>query len=351
MTSKFFQSQAYFQSRFDVVGRRMGFHATNLEDWRVWRHDLLGKLHELLGLDRMIPCPANPRITEEIQCDGYSRQRVEIDTEPGVTMPLYVLIPDDAHRPLPPIIAAHGHLSGGKISPAGVTEIPGVGEAVLNYNYDYGVKCAQRGYIVFCPDARGMGERRESMYEGPESFFGRSCDQLTNMAVPLGITVIGMWTWDLMRLLDYIETRPDSQGHEIGSIGLSGGGLQTLYLAAIDERVAVAVVSGYFYGVRDSLISLCCCDCNYVPHLWEYIDIGDLAALIAPRPLLIETGTQDELNGARGLPNVIEQVEIARRAYGMLEAPDHLSHDIFEGGHRWNGIKAYPWLDHWLKHG
>ncbi len=351
MTPHFFQSQAYFQARYDTVGRRMGFHATNLEEWRVWKHDLLGILHELLGLDRMIPCQATPRITEEIQCDGYCRQRVEIDTEPGVTMPLYVLIPNEAHGPLPPLIAAHGHLSGGKISPAGVTEIPGVSEAVLQFNYDYGVKCAQRGYLVFCPDARGMGERRESLYEAPESFFSRSCDQLTNMAVPLGITVIGMWTWDLMRLLDYIQTRPECQGQEIGCIGLSGGGLQTLYLAALDERVACAVVSGYFYGVRDSLLSLCCCDCNYVPHLWKYIDMGDLAALIAPRPLLIETGTQDELNGARGILNVLEQVEIARRAYGMLETPDHLYHDIFEGEHRWNGIQAYPWLDRWLRSG
>jgi dienelactone hydrolase len=349
MSGELFQTKAYFEARFDAIGRRLGFKAKTEEEWHTWRHALSGTLHQLLGLGHMLPCPLNPRKTEEVQQDGYRRLRVEIDTEPGVTMPLYVLYPDGATGSLVPIIAAHGHLSGGKISPAGVTEIPGVAEAVSEFNYDYGVKCAQQGYLVFCPDARGMGERRESNYESPELAMSRSCDQLTNMAIPLGMTVIGMWTWDLMRLLDYIHTWPECQGQPVGCIGLSGGGLQTLYLAALDERVACAVVSGYFYGVRDSLLDLCCCDCNYVPHLWEYIDMGDLGAMIAPRPLLIESGTQDDLNGPRGIVNAIEQVEITRQAYRLHNVQDRLRHDIFEGAHRWHGELAYPWLDRWLR--
>ncbi len=349
MTQKFFQTRAYFEARFDQVGRSQGFKAASREEWRTWQQDLRATLHRLLGLERMLPAPLNPRLTEEVQREGYRRQRVEIDTEPGVTMPLYVLIPDRAQAPLIPLIAAHGHESGGKLSPAGVTEIPRVAEQVRQYNYDYGVKCAQSGYLVFCPDARGMGERRESLYESDEFLLGRSCDQLANMALPLGMTVAGMWTWDLMRLLDYIQTWPPCQGQPIGCIGLSGGGLQTLYLSALDERVACAVVSGYFYGAKNALLDLPNCDCNYVPHLWEYADLGDLAALIAPRPLLIETGDHDYLNGSRGLSNVLEQYEITRQAYTLLGVPAKLSHDIFAGEHRWNGKMAYPWLDRWLK--
>ena len=86
---------------------------------------------------------------------------------------------------------------------------------------------------------------------------------------------------------------------------LSGGGLQTLCLAALDERVACAVISGYMYGVEDSLLHLSGNrDCNYIPHLWESADMGDVAALIAPRPLLIEAARQDPLNGPRGMDNV-----------------------------------------------
>jgi dienelactone hydrolase len=152
-----------------------------------------------------------------------------------------------------------------------------------------------------------------------------------------------------MRLIDYVETRPDCDPARLGCAGLSGGGLQTLWLAALDERVRCAVVSGYFYGVRDSLLELCDnCSCNYVPHLWETADMGDIGALIAPRPLLIETGSQDGLNGARGVENVTEQVAVTARAYALLGAPDRLAHSIFEGEHRWHGVEAIPWLTRWL---
>ena len=77
--------------------------------------------------------------------------------------------------------------------------------------------------------------------------------------------------------------------------------------------------------------------------------MGDLGALIAPRPLLIETGDQDPLNGPRGLANVREQFDIMRSAYDLLGVPEKVSHDIFEGGHRWHGTAAQDWLDRWLR--
>jgi dienelactone hydrolase len=349
MSETYYQTEQYFNQRFAVVARQMAFKAATVDAMRVWKHDLRGILRTLMGLEHMVPCPLNSRITGEVQCDGYRRQRVEIDTEPGVTMPMYVLIPDGEHTSLPPVLAAHGHDGGGKVAVAGIDENPIVRKRMQHYNYDYGVKCAQRGYIVFCPDARGFGERRESNSVGDENVLNSSCSQLTNRALSLGMCVAGMWTWDLMRLLDYIQTRPECQGRAIGCIGLSGGGLQILYLAALDERVACAVSSGYFYGMRDSLLGICCCDCNYVPHLMEYVDMGDLACLIAPRPFLVESGTLDDLNGVRGIINAVEQVDIARRAYKLLGAPERIYHDIFEGEHRWNGVYAYPWLDRWLK--
>jgi hypothetical protein len=169
------------------------------------------------------------------------------------------------------------------------------------------------------------------------------------MAVPLGQTVTGMWVWDLMRLIDYIETREDCISECIGCAGLSGGGLQTLWAAALDERISCSVISGYFYGYKQSLLEMPdACSCNYVPRLWEKVDMGDIGALIAPRPLLIETGNQDELNGREGIGNVIPQVEITKKAYSLYKAEENLYHHIFNGGHRWNGEKAVPWLIKWL---
>ncbi|MBN1642209.1 MAG: hypothetical protein JXA09_13320 [Anaerolineae bacterium] len=214
------------------------------------------------------------------------------------------------------------------------------------------MQLVRQGFVVLCPDARGFGERREWPRQGDtdDLVLGGSCEVLNHMAMPLGQTVTGMWTWDLMRLIDYAETRADCDAGRLGCAGLSGGGLQTLWLAALDERVRCAVVSGYFYGYRDSLLVLCGnCSCNYVPHLWETADMGDIGALIAPRPLLIETGSRDALNGARGLENVVEQVAIAQRAYDLLGTPDLLAHSVFEGEHRWHGVEAIPWLVRWLK--
>lgn len=348
--TQLFQTEHYFKNRFRNARRSLSFQATSLEDWQFWRQALRSKIRELQGINRLLPTPPNPKITETVQCDGYKRERVEIDTEPGVTMPFYVLIPDDLSGTAPAVVAPHGHASGGKYAVAGRRDIPEVRGTIEQHNYDYGVQAVSRGYVVFCPDARGFGERRESFSANPDQILNSSCHQLAHMSLPLGLTVAGMWTWDLMVLLDYIETRPEVQGQKIGCIGLSGGGLQILWLAALDERVACSVISGYFYGVDDSLLHLSNnCDCNYIPHMWENADMGDVAALIAPRPLLIESARQDDLNGPRGIANVLEQYAITEKAYKLLDAPERLAHDAFDGGHVWHGTVAFDWLDRWLQ--
>ena len=351
--TNFYTSQAFIKERFDVVNRKMGFKAKTCEEWVIWRSELRGVLSDLLGLGRMTPTAPNPRITERVQCDCYIRERVELDTEPGVTMTLYALVPDAVNTgkaTAPAIIAAHGHDSAGKLPVAGVADNPGVAERIATYRYNYGEVAAQHGYVVFCPDARGFGERRETQTQSTDQLFNSSCRQLAHMGLPLGLTVTGMWTWDLMRLLDYIGTRSECAGQKTGCIGLSGGGLQTLWLSALDERVSCAIDSGYFYGVKDSLLHLSDnCDCNYVPHLWEMADMGDLGALIAPRPFMVETGDADPLNGPRGVANVVEQVAIAESAYRLLGAPERISVDVFHGPHRWNGEKTLAWLDRWLR--
>lgn len=345
-----YQTEAYFHQRFREVGRSHAFHAQTEADWRIWRANLRARLCETTGLHRMVPTAMNPRLTETIECDGYIRQHMEIDTEPGVTMPVYVLIPDDVVDDAAVIIACHGHGGEGKRSVAGVADDRAARERIDQYNYDYGVQCVRRGHIVFCPDARGFGERRESLSAADEQRFDSSCRQLAHMALPLGLTVIGMWIWDLQVLLTYIQSLPDAAGRRIGCIGLSGGGYQALWLAALDDRVDCAVVSGYFYGVEDSLLHLAGnCDCNYVPHLWETADMGDIAALLAPRPLLIETARQDSLNGPRGVENVDEQYAITERVYRLLDVSDRLARDTFDGGHEWHGVVVQEWLDRWLR--
>jgi len=338
---------SYMQQRFKNVARKDGFRAENIPEFKVWKENLGNLLRDITGYNTMIPAPLTPKITEEVKFDDYLRQRVEIQTEPGVIMPLYVLIPHHISPPYPVILAPHGHGSGGKSAVAGCREDPIIAHAIDHFNYDYGLQFVLEGFITFCPDARGFGERQE--FASKEDICSSSCQWINNMAIPLGQTVTGMWTWDLHRLIDYIETREDCDSTRIGSAGLSGGALQTLWAAALDDRIKCSILSGYFYGYKEALLDRYTnCSCNYVPHLFECIDMGDLGALIAPRPLLIESGTRDPLNGASGLENVKSQIKIAKRAYHLFNAEDALKNVVFDGEHRWDGKQSVKWMNQWL---
>ena len=308
------------------------------------------RLAARLGLPRFERCALNPRkLSETLLGDGLVREEWRIRTEREVWMPFSLLVPRGVRGRFPAVICPHGHGSAGKWMTSGRRDLPAMRPIIAKYRGDYGLEIARRGFVVACPDARGFGERREPAIQGdratPDLFHRHSCHHLTLSGGPLGLSVQGMWTWDLMRLLDFLERDPRVDAARLGCAGLSGGGLQTLDLAALDPRVKAAVVSGYFYGVRESLlVQNFNCMCNMVPGLWEDFDMGDLGALVAPRGLFIETGDRDTLNGKSGVANTRSQVRIARRAYRALGRPGEICQHVFRGKHRWDGKLSIPWL-------
>lgn len=349
---QYYTSMEHLMKVFDKRGRQKAFHATNLEEYKVWKEEVRKILWDITGLKYMETCPLMPQLMESVKLEGMVRQKMLIQVEPDVWMPFYILIPDEPLKregKLQVMLAPHGHSSAGKEAIAGNDSILAVADAIKRFNYAYGLEMAKKGYVVFCPDARGFGERREKAKQSDkeEDFLNSTCFHLAHMAIPLGETVIGMCTWDLMRLVDYIETRDDLDASHIGCIGFSGGGMQGLWLAAMDDRISYTMISGYFYGYKDSLLERNGnCSCNYVPHLWEYVDMGDLGALIAPRPFMVESGTKDHLNGKRGILNVQEQVDITRKAYSLFGKEDYLVHCIGESEHRWQALKIDEFLEH-----
>lgn len=329
------------EKRMMTKGRQDGFGAKTPDDYREWSTRLRGILSGLIGLQNMSPCPLQAKTLERVKVeDGIVREKVIIEVEQDVWMPVYILIPPKVKEvPIPCFIASPGHLGGGKYSVAGRRDIPAIREAIDRFHYDYGMQMAKLGYVAFCPDCRGFGERREQALQKDteDAFLNSTCFQLAHMAEPLGQTVIGMCTWDLMRLIDYISERNEWKCEKVGCLGFSGGGMQTLWASAMDERIGISVISGYMYGYRDSLLTLNGnCSCNYVPGLWMHADMGDIAALLAPNPLMIQSCREDNLNGPRGLDNVYEQVDIIRSAYRLLGHEDRVYHDIRPGGHCWH---------------
>ena len=348
MGTKFYTAREHLLKLMKDSPRKLALNTGSVQEYQAWKETLRTKIRELLGLSVMQPAAPNPQTLESVKMDGYTRFKMTIDTEPDVTMPFYALVPDGlkAGERRPAILAAHGHGSFGKDAVANNPAFPELAGSIKSFDYGYGEAAAKAGFVVFCPDARGFGERREkyNQEDTPDHKLSSSCAYLNVLAMGIGTNVAGMWTWDLMRLVDYAQSRDDVDADRVGCIGLSGGGLQTLWLSALDERVKCAVISGYFYGFGDSIQDMMNCACNYIPHMWEYCDIGEVGALIAPRPLLIETGTQDGLNGPRNLDNVLPYVDQVREAYGLLGAYGNIYHDIFEGPHKWNGVHAIPWI-------
>lgn len=351
MSKVYYDARKHYDGRFKRELRAMALPAGARSPRAVnaWSRRARAKFAEIIGLNKMTPVAPKAKCDGSVDCGDYVREHWLMQTERDIIMPFYVLKPKAVKPPYSAIICPHGHGSGGKLCPAGVKEFsPEIAKSIVDHNYDYGVQAARAGLLAFCPDARGFGERQE--VEMRDNILDSSCRLLQMMAIPLGISVQGMWTFDLMRLADYILSRRDVMPGRLGCAGLSGGGLQTLAFSAIDTRVTCSVISGYFYGARESLLNMPgCCLCNMVPHLWENLDMGDVGALIAPRPLLIETGDEDGLNGVSNVKNVLPQVATTRQAYKAFGAADHLYHDIFHGPHKWHGVNAIPWLAKWLK--
>ena len=344
----YYSSEEYFKKKFDDSYRPFSFRSTNSAEYAKWKNDFRFKLKNLLGFDKMSCCALEPKSLGVEKMDGYTREKMIIHTEPGIEMTFYLLKPDNAKpgEKLPVIIAPHGHGSNGKSAVCGDDKGSQlIKDTIKRYNYTYGIEFAKRGFMVLAPDARGFGERMEKYVQNdPEKVLASSCTFLNSMANPLGLCVTGMWTWDLIRLTDYVFSRDDTDKNRVNCGGLSGGGLQTLWLAAMDERVKNVIISGYFYGYKQSILEMQCCSCNYVPGLWENADIGDICSLIANRGVFIETGDIDDLNGKDGLNNIYPQLEIVKKAARLFNNEENIVHHVFNGPHKWCGEKSVPWM-------
>jgi dienelactone hydrolase len=346
---KFYTSERALERHFKERALTGRFRGSGRAAAVAWQKKSRAKLSESLGLQHFKACPPAAKKVRGIKLDGLTREEWLFQSERDVWVPFYLFVPDDRKVKTPLVLCPHGHGSAGKWSPGGRHDIAEMPEVIARYNYDYGVTIARLGFITACPDARGFGERREPGRQNdladPGLLTTQSCHELTLAGAPLGLTVQGMWTWDLMALVNLLSRDARIDAKRVACAGLSGGGLQTLNLAAIDTRIKAAVVSGYFYGVRESLqVKNGNCMCNLVPGLWEHFDMGDIGALIAPRALLVESGDADSLNGRSNLANVRSQISVTRKIYAQLSAVDRFEHAVFKGQHRWDGTRALPWL-------
>ena len=172
-----------------------------------------------------------------------------------------------------------------------------------------------------------------------------SCQPSSGAAFLLGHTMVGWRVYDAIRSYDYLSTRPDVDMERLGIMGISGGGTTSFYTAALDQRVKVAVVSGYFNTFKDSILSISHCIDNYIPNVLKYAEMYDIAGLIAPRALFVESGTEDTIFP---IDATRSSYEYAKEIFKIFNAEDKLDIEIFEAGHSFYGIKAFQFLKHVL---
>jgi dienelactone hydrolase len=299
--------------------------------YKEWKEEIRAKFVALTGLDKIAQntCPLNFQIEKEEKKDGYKQIRFTFNSEIGETVPCYLLIPDAGKEKYPVAITMQGHSSGFHNS---ISEPKNENE--IEYACGRGafaVQAVKNGYIALAIEQRGMGERLTKLESRGA---GQLCRHASMRALLLGRTILGERIWDIHKAIDVLgEYFPQCDMDKILITGNSGGGTATYYSACYDERIKMAIPSCAVCSYIESIGYTWHCSCNYVPNAAKYFDMGELAALIAPRKLLLSNGQIDHIfhiEGTREVYSVIEKIYKKAGAEGQCELYEHPKGHFFD---------------------
>lgn len=308
------QYQAFMQKQAAELRKNDKAPGTT-DEWAKLEIELRKNLFTAWGGDACFlpkPCDLDPQQHGEVlKRDGYTVERITIQTRPGVRMTCNLYIPDAAkQKPAPAILQVHGHWKGAKQDP--VVQSRCIGAAKL-------------GFVVLCVDAFGAGERGVGTALG--EYHG---DMTAATLLPLGTPLSGLQVYENMRAVDYLETRPEVDKTKIGITGASGGGNQTMYAGAWDKRFK-AVMPVCSVGNYQAYLHTACCMCEVVPGALTFTEEWAVLALTAPRALCVVNATKDSIQFSVG--EAKKSLALTAPVYKLTGKPDNLVHAIFEGPH------------------
>src|SRR6266513_2011820 len=307
---------------------------------------VVAELWKMLGgpLDRT---PSNARVTGTVQRTGYRIEKVTFESRPRLYVTANLYVPAGTGRG-PAILSPLGHSVNGKAWPS--------------YQKLFS-NLARKGYVVLAYDPFGQGERIEFPGSRPgQSALGGGTSEheyAGRRLILLGANFGLFRAWDGIRGIDYLLTRAEVDPDRIGCCGQSGGGTLTQFLAALDSRIRVAVVS---MGTTENLAhdnaeppgSADDAEQNIVPALAHGIDRADLLYAFAPKPLLITVTLHDagHTYSPEYVASSLELVEEYKRAYSLLAADDRLSLQVTteQHGYVYEMRRAtYAWFNRWFE--
>jgi dienelactone hydrolase len=334
-----FDPVAYTLDLYSAAPRRLRFDARTRPQAEEWQKRLREKVVELVGGFPADRSPLRPVTLETRTFPGYRREKIVFDSRPGVSVLAYVLMPEKAKKPAATMICVPGH---GR----GVDDIVGIDDQgrdrtdKAGYQHDFAIQVAEAGMAAVAIEPMAFGCRRDAI-TAKKGLSASACQPAAGGALLVGQTMLGWRVWDVMRTIDYIETRSDLDSARIGCMGISGGGTVTLFSTALEPRLRTALVSGYLNTFRDSVGSLSHCIDNYVPGILNWAEVYDIAGLIAPRPLFVESGEKDNIFPIRAS---VESFNKVREIYTVFGATNRVEQEVFPDEHSFWGKRGIPFL-------
>ncbi|WP_458412795.1 alpha/beta hydrolase [Schinkia sp. CFF1] len=319
------------------------FDSSNLAEWNLEKEEIKHNINNFLGKSPKNKVALDSKILSKEDMGGYTRTKVSYKVEKNEVVTAYLLVPKNLEKPSPTVLALHQTTKDGKNEVVGITN---------NKEMNYGEELVNQGFIVLAPDALSAGERIFKGYKEYESkpFYENNPNW----------SMIGKAIWDNQRAIDYLMKLDIVDKDNIMVMGHSEGAVDSLFLAAFDERIsAVALNCGLstisgdpnpYKWSRDSWFIA-------IPTLKEYFERGEIpfdfheiVALVAPRPMISFSASEDSV-----FPHYQGVFEISKQAskiYGLYNKKENLDIYVFNGEHSFpdnNKILMYNWLKEHVK--
>lgn len=329
--------EAYFEDEVSKLETACLADINSREDWLEKRDSYRKQLREMWGL----PSWGRPErgdlratVTRITEHDGFTVENLHFQALPGLYVTGNFYLPKKRDEKLPAILYVCGH--------ARVVE-DGVNFGNKARYRHHPTWFARNGYACLIIDTVQLGEI-EGIHHGTyrENMWWWNSRGYSSASVE---------AWNAIRALDYLQSRPEVDGDRLGVTGRSGGGITSWWVGALDDRVKVAVPVAGITSLRNHVVDGCVeghCDCMYHVNTYRW-DFAQIAALMAPRPLLISNSDKDTIFPLDGIYEVHQKV---KRVYDLLDAGDKLGLQITEGPHTDSQelrVHAFRWFNRFLK--
>jgi dienelactone hydrolase len=350
----------------------------NREGIGEWRKKARARLLECMAMPESGGVP-KARVAERVEFEGLSIEHLRWQLPYGAETEAMFLKPAGAKGKLPAILALHDHSGRKYFGHRKISRASGETPALIRQHVDeyyegvwWANEMARRGYAVLAPDAFLFGSRRVKLTQVPRILSGllvegnpdnegdivaynRWASQhehtVAKSLLCAGTTMPGVVVGEDQRALDYLCSREDVDVSRVGCCGLSSGGLRTLFLAGLDDRIAAACCVGMMTTWRDLGLNKSYTHTwmIYPPGLPRDLDYPEILGLRAPLPTLVQNCAEDQLYT---MPEMQRADRMLSAVYRKAGAASHYQATFHPGVHRFSRkmqAEAFEWLDSWLR--